>query len=744
MRHVRTRRARRGGATPRSRSPAAATCSRVALAPYQAAVVRRVASQCASQRAFMLLHSPGSGKTISALAILWNAPKDARRVVVVPAALTSTYAPDGDVRLLLPDAGVRAAFMATVTVLTYEGVDAEPAALLKAARGALVVCDEAHRLLPLLRSERVEAPLRAGFAAAARLVLMTGTPVMRDASDLGALASLLLPRGAIPSDPADFRRRFFFVPRDAAKAGWLAGVSVTALGSFGALAGTLLPASKAVAAGHDALAAAAAGSLRGALHGVGAMTRWAATAGVLRVVSTSLLQVLAASLTRYAATRSYDELDRAALTRVLAPVTSYFSYEAEGSGAARLAFPKYVVHKAPVLYTYAQSVLLLRFTGAALTAGELFRLGMAASRDDAASAADQQSPAVFLEFARAVGNLGDGAVAADVRWDPSVPSGGPPASHGAYVVHGAASAAAAAAALACPKLEALAARLQLLAAGRGGHRAWAVDATGAFAPPRARLMPVVYSSFDAAGLQVASAYLSALNLPHLVLRGAADAPSRHAAVMAAALARYPQASAAAAAAATPAGAASPRRDGHVRGPLAVLLHPSLSEGLSFTHNPELIVLEPVRGFGTQEQVYARVLRRYPGAPEARDADRAVKTVTQMAAGWGSWSAFGASVAAWTKYYTAAGADWAARLSHLPPNIAASAYRHDSASPDSLAEDDTALQAGMVGALAASLATLDDATLGAACAAARGGPPPCAVCLRGACGCEAGAPACSGR
>jgi hypothetical protein len=690
-------------------------------------VVRRVASQCREQRAFLLLHSPGSGKTLSALAILVNAARGQRRVVVVPAALLSTYAPDGDVQRLLPDAAQRGAFLASLSLLTYEGVADEPATLAKAARGAIVVCDEAHRLLPLLRDARLEAALRSGFGAASRLVLMTGTPVMRDASDLGALASLLLPPHTIPSDPADFRARFFFVPRDAAKAGWLSGLTVTALGSFGALVSTVLPATRALAFGNEALRAASAGSLSGLLAGVGGMTRWAVTAGVLRVVSTSLLQVLASSLSRYAATRSYDELNRDALVRVLAPVTSYFSYEAEASGTARLSFPKYRVRRTPVLYTYAQSVMLLRFTGAALDSHEQFRLGLATTRS-AASSADQASPAVFLAYARAVANLGDGAARAEIRWDPSVPSGGPPGSHGAYVVDNAATPAAAAAALRCPKLDALVARLRALSA-RGGlsvgsdtgsgspsHHAhardpttWAVDSdTGAFrrtpygariSTPHDRLMPVVYSSYDAAGLQVASAYLASLSVPHLVLRGAADAPSRHAAVMAAALARYP----------APSGGS-----GSVRGPLAVLLHPSLSEGLSFTHNPELIPLEPVQGVGTQEQVYARVLRRYPGAPEARDGDRPVKTITQLGAGWGSWRTFGASLAAWTKYYTAAGGDWAARLTHLPPNIAASAYRHNSASPDSLTEADTALQAGMVGALASSLATLDDATLGAAC------------------------------
>lgn len=47
-----------------------------------------------------------------------------------------------------------------------------------------------------------------------------------------------------------------------------------------------------------------------------------------------------------------------------------------------------------------------------------------------------------------------------------------------------------------------------------------------------------------------------------------------------------------------------------KGPLCVLLDPTMTEGLNATYNPAMFILEPCNTFGDQEQVYGRVLRKY--------------------------------------------------------------------------------------------------------------------------------------
>ena len=52
-------------------------------------------------------------------------------------------------------------------------------------------------------------------------------------------------------------------------------------------------------------------------------------------------------------------------------------------------------------------------------------------------------------------------------------------------------------------------------------------------------------------------------------------------------------------------------------PLCVLLHPGLTEGVSFTHSSDIFVIEPCLGAGKTDQVYARILRKYDGGFTAR-------------------------------------------------------------------------------------------------------------------------------
>jgi hypothetical protein len=63
-------------------------------------------------------------------------------------------------------------------------------------------------------------------------------------------------------------------------------------------------------------------------------------------------------------------------------------------------------------------------------------------------------------------------------------------------------------------------------------------------------------------------------------------------------------------------------------PLCVLLHPDIKEGLDLPFNPFIFVLEPVKSYGLQEQVYARILRRLK-KPFPSDAARVVKYVLQF-------------------------------------------------------------------------------------------------------------------
>jgi len=101
----------------------------------------------------------------------------------------------------------------------------------------------------------------------------------------------------------------------------------------------------------------------------------------------------------------------------------------------------------------------------------------------------------------------------------------------------------------------------------------------------------------------------------------------------------------------------PRPFGTDATPVCVLLHPSIMEGASFTYNPCLIALEPIPGLGPQEQVYARVLRRYPDKPK-KYADvpvppfvkRPIKTIVQMSANFNPMRYYEGLVKIWVSQF----------------------------------------------------------------------------------------------
>lgn len=110
-------------------------------------------------------------------------------------------------------------------------------------------------------------------------------------------------------------------------------------------------------------------------------------------------------------------------------------------------------------------------------------------------------------------------------------------------------------------------------------------------------------------------------------------------------------------------------------PVCVLLHKSIMEGASFTFNPSLIALEPITGIGPQEQVYARVLRRYPDdptkappgvpiAPFPSVSARPVKQIHQL------FSNFNQIKYAEAMFKLAAG-----KLSYLFPTTVSQAFKH---------------------------------------------------------------------
>ena len=103
--------------------------------------------------------------------------------------------------------------------------------------------------------------------------------------------------------------------------------------------------------------------------------------------------------------------------------------------------------------------------------------------------------------------------------------------------------------------------------------------------PGQRFLPIVYCSYETTFMEF-SAFLTSMGLEHYVFHGKDSEKRRSEMKHLVAESIYLIG----------------------EGPFCALLHPSIIEGLSLTWNPCMVVLDNIRGYGIQEQVYGRVLR----------------------------------------------------------------------------------------------------------------------------------------
>ena len=404
---------------------------------------------------------------------------------------------------------------------------------------------------------------------------------------------------------------------------------------------------------------------------------------------------------RYVTVAEYATLDEARLLAVVEKYVSFFDY-ALALPKEQLYFPKRSVVRLGVPYTFNQARLLMRLMSPkdTLDAGTRELVGMQPSDDPLL--AD-----TFFKYARSVANIGDNAARYDAVWDKTqkrwvarakemkvvaatVAASGIPVSSDAKLKP-----------FECPKFAAVAQLLLEHAVKSDPRKQFA-------APPTKRFLPVVYSSFES-GFAAFGAYLTAHGLPYVCIREV-DSPEERGALLTEAIKEY--------ACITNVRAAR-------SAPVCVLLHPSITEGLSFTNSPAIIVLETINGFGTQEQVYARILRRYRN-PFSSDDERPVKTIYQFAGEYPLVSK--AKVGGIYEYLWQSGGG-------LTSSWQVSAWRtqFDVSTPELSIALKNKQQEDLINTLGKAFMTRDDAVQGGVCEA-ESGVPSCRVCLQGTCNC----------
>lgn len=614
-----------------------------------------------------------------------------------PASIRNTYGRDSnDMKTLFPTEAARHAWANNYEVKALAddpnsleaymrrlddiaGEDEKMAYAKALFKGRIVIVDEAHNMIPIVR--RYSDYMYDAFKSASKVILLTGTPILNQTSDWGVLMRLVsgdVTEATIPSEDVAFQqmftsasvqaslsfqllnplRNFFNFLVDQGFKSLPAAISIAGVYASKMFEGTPLESARAPAYeliganGTSIIVPQATGDVPDEIVpfltpediwktiSIGLIAQLAISF-VANVGNAFISQGFAARLVNAELINKYlyqigritsfrDQLDSKAIVEASKRYVSFFDYESAPIDARGIkpsqSFPKKVVEP-------AIDVLLDDFQFARLVSVFVSR-GSVYGRDaefvtqtrkllGLTEADSFEDLSTFKKYMPAISNLspdmltlktrlvseGNGGLDGDImrgqykRYHAIDSSGRAVKKLGVF---------------GCDKFDKV---VQLLRGirdnAKGLFGAYAVQSgPGGYKKftnpkpvktPEARYLPIVYSNYDRNGLQIFSAYLESIGEKHFVYLSTDSNDRRNFLEDQCIIRRW--------------------NTGASDEPLCVLLHPSIRESLSFTHSPALICLEQISGFGYQEQVHARILRKYNS--DQNEEDRPVKHIFQV-------------------------------------------------------------------------------------------------------------------
>lgn len=146
----------------------------------------------------IVYHSLGSGKTLTGLAAIQRAMKDGGKAMfIAPASLVNNVNKEIDKHDLDIDRD-------KLTIMSYEKA-ARNIDTLEGIENTAVVLDEAHRIR---NSSKRRTAINKILEGADRRLLLSGSPIYNDVSDIGPLVNSTAQEQVLPGNKADFHDRY--------------------------------------------------------------------------------------------------------------------------------------------------------------------------------------------------------------------------------------------------------------------------------------------------------------------------------------------------------------------------------------------------------------------------------------------------------------------------------------------------------------------------------------------------------
>jgi hypothetical protein len=171
--------------------------------------IEHIVSECVKQHGALVNHGLGTGKTLTGVLFLLNFPNQ-RKLIISPTSAHAEWA-----------GSLNKVSKTPVKHVTIKNYDDLPDIIKTPPEKVVIAADEAHRLIPLLTTDKVwSASMRMQIyqwlQKSFKIMMLTGTSVKNDISDLRILINIAAGKDVIPSAPGEFRNNYYKVDKKAA------------------------------------------------------------------------------------------------------------------------------------------------------------------------------------------------------------------------------------------------------------------------------------------------------------------------------------------------------------------------------------------------------------------------------------------------------------------------------------------------------------------------------------------------
>jgi hypothetical protein len=186
------------------------------LLPHQTQFIKYTQKECYTKIGFLLFHFMGTGKTITALSWAMNYSKF-KTFIICPIGIENTWKLElKKIDKLSP--------MRKLTIINFDKFFANFANYEKELKDSVLIVDEAHNICNFFHTERdfyLKDSMLNVLKIPHRILLCSGTPLVHSITDLSILINIITKRETLPMDSEQFYQTYGRVNASANNVKWL-------------------------------------------------------------------------------------------------------------------------------------------------------------------------------------------------------------------------------------------------------------------------------------------------------------------------------------------------------------------------------------------------------------------------------------------------------------------------------------------------------------------------------------------